>query len=239
MAALEGTRIIGITRSIIITVEEIAVLLEGGGEISAAAAAVILRTTTPITERTPPENTAADEPRGRVRLRGEEIAERTEEETEIEDEGILDLDLVRLLRRLVLDLGLGLARESGTAEEAELNEVDDATIVRDLDRRLREEESRLGVTTMTTIKITRWMMAVNKDAEGHLGETRRTDEETGRHRIRVQGLQTSEEEEEEEVIESIRSRSKKVTIRKVGKYTRLLHATTFAKNHLLDITRPL
>ena len=236
MAALEGTRIIGITRSIIITVEEIAVLLEGGGEISAVA--VILRTTTPITERTP-ENTAGDERRGRVRLRGEEIAERTEEETEIEDEGILDLDLVRLLRRLVLDLGLALARESGTAEEAELNEVDDATIVRDLDRRLREEESRLGVTTMTTIKITRWMMAVNKDAEGHLGETRRTDEETGRHRIRVQGLQTSEEEEEEEVIESIRSRSKKVTIRKVGKYTRLLHATTFAKNHLLDITRPL
>ena len=237
MAALEGTRIIGITRSIIITVEEIAVLLEGGGEISAVA--VILRTTTPITERTPPENTVADERRGRVRLRGEEIAERTEEETEIEDEGILDLDLVRLLRRLVLDLGLALARESGTAEEAELNEVDDATIVRDLDRRLREEESRLGVTTMTTIKITLWMMAVNKDAEGHLGETRRTDEETGRHRIRVQGLQTSEEEEEEEVIESIRSRSKKVTIRKVGKYTRLLHATTFAKNHLLDITRPL
>ena len=236
MAALEGTRIIGITRSIIITVEEIAVLLEGGGEISAAAG--ILRTTTPITERTP-ENTAGDERRGRVRLRGEEIAERTEEETEIEDEGILDLDLVRLLRRLVLDLGLALARESGTAEEAELNEVDDATIVRDLDRRLREEESRLGVTTMTTIKITRWMMAVNKDAEGHHGETRRTDEETGRHRIRVQGLQTSEEEEEEEVIESIRSRSKKVTIRKVGKYTRLLHATTFAKNHLLDITRPL
>ena len=236
MAALEGTRIIGITRSIIITVEEIAVLLEGGGEISAVA--VILRTTTPITERTPPENTVGDERRGRVRLRGEEIAERTEEETEIEDEGILDLDLVRLLRRLVLDLGLALARESGTAEEAELNEVDDATIVRDLDRRLREEES-LGVTTMTTIKITRWMMAVNKDAEGHLGETRRTDEETGRHRIRVQGLQTSEEEEEEEVIESIRSRSKKVTIRKVGKYTRLLHATTFAKNHLLDITRPL
>jgi len=236
LAALEGTRIIGITRSIIITVEEIAVLLEGGGEISAVA--VILRTTTPITERTP-ENTAGDERRGRVRLRGEEIAERTEEETEIEDEGILDLDLVRLLRRLVLDLGLALARESGTAEEAELNEVDDATIVRDLDRRLREEESRLGVTTMTTIKITRWMMAVNKDAEGHLGETRRTDEETGRHRIRVQGLQTSEEEEEEEVIESIRSRSKKVTIRKVGKYTRLLHATTFAKNHLLDITRPL
>ena len=233
---MEGTRIIGITRSIIITVEEIAVLLEGGGEISAAAG--ILRTTTPITERTP-ENTAGDERRGRVRLRGEEIAERTEEETEIEDEGILDLDLVRLLRRLVLDLGLALARESGTAEEAELNEVDDATIVRDLDRRLREEESRLGVTTMTTIKITRWMMAVNKDAEGHLGETRRTDEETGRHRIRVQGLQTSEEEEEEEVIESIRSRSKKVTIRKVGKYTRLLHATTFAKNHLLDITRPL
>jgi len=134
---------------------------------------------------------AGDERRGRVRLRGEEIAERTEEETEIEDEGILDLDLVRLLRRLVLDLGLALARESGTAEEAELNEVDDATIVRDLDRRLREEESRLGVTTMTTIKITRWMMAVNKDAEGHLGETRRTDEETGRHRIRVQGLQTS------------------------------------------------
>lgn len=215
MAALEGTRIIGITRSIIITVEEIAVLLEGGGEISAAAG--ILRTTTPITERTPPENTAGDERRGRVRLRGEEIAERTEEETEIEDEGILDLDLVRLLRRLVLDLGLALARESGTAEEAELNEVDDATIVRDLDRRLREEESRLGVTTMTTIKITRWMMAVNKDAEGHLGETRRTDEETGRHRIRVQGLQTSEEEEEEEVIESIRSRSKKVTIRKVVK----------------------
>ena len=233
---MEGTRIIGITRSIIITVEEIAVLLEGGGEISAAAG--ILRTTTPITERTP-ENTAGDERRGRVRLRGEEIAERTEEETEIEDEGILDLDLVRLLRRLVLDLGLALARESGTAEEAELNEVDDATIVRDLDRRLREEESRLGVTTMTTIKITRWMMAVNKDAEGHHGETRRTDEETGRHRIRVQGLQTSEEEEEEEVIESIRSRSKKVTIRKVGKYTRLLHATTFAKNHLLDITRPL
>ena len=236
MAALEGTRIIGITRSIIITVEEIAVLLEGGGEISAVA--VILRTTTPITERTP-ENTAGDERRGRVRLRGEEIAERTEEETEIEDEGILDLDLVRLLQRLVLDLGLALARESGTAEEAEMNEVDDATIARDLDRRLREEESRLGVTTMTTIKITRWMMAVNKDAEGHLGETRRTDEETGRHRIRVQGLQTSEEEEEEEVIESIRSRSKKVTIRKVGKYTRLLHATTFAKNHLLDITRPL
>ena len=98
MAALEGTRIIGITRSIIITVEEIAVLLEGGGEISAAAG--ILRTTTPITERTPPENTAGDERRGRVRLRGEEIAERTEEETEIEDEGILDLDLVRLLRRL-------------------------------------------------------------------------------------------------------------------------------------------
>lgn len=217
MAALEGTRIIGITRSIIIiTVEEIAVLLEGGGEISAAAAAVILRTTTPITERTPPENTAADEPRGRVRLRGEEIAERTEEETEIEDEGILDLDLVRLLRRLVLDLGLALARESGTAEEAEMNEVDDATIARDLDRRLREEES-LGVTTMTTIKITRWMMAVNKDAEGHHGETRRTDEETGRLRIRVQGLQTSDEDEEEEVIESIRSRSKKVMIRKVGK----------------------
>lgn len=215
MAALEGTRIIGITRSIIITVEEIAVLLEGGGEISAAAG--ILRTTTPITERTPPENTAGDERRGRVRLRGEEIAERTEEETEIEDEGILDLDLVRLLRRLVLDLGLALARESGTAEEAEMNEVDDATIARDLDRRLREEESRLGVTTMTTIKITRWMMAVNKDAEGHLGETRRTDEETGRLRIRVQGLQTSDEDEEEEVIESIRSRSKKVMIRKVGK----------------------
>lgn len=218
MAALEGTRIIGITRSIIIiTVEEIAVLLEGGGEISAAAAAVILRTTTPITERTPPENTAADERRGRVRLRGEEIAERTEEETEIEDEGILDLDLVRLLRRLVLDLGLALARESGTAEEAEMNEVDDATIARDLDRRLREEESLgvMGVTTMTTIKITRWMMAVNKDAEGHHGETRRTDEETGRLRIRVQGLQTSDEEEEEEVIESIRSRSKKVMIRKV------------------------
>lgn len=215
MAALEGTRIIGITRSIIITVEEIAVLLEGGGEISAAAAAVILRTTTPITERTP-ENTAGDERRGRVRLRGEEIAERTEEETEIEDEGILDLDLVRLLRRLVLDLGLALARESGTAEEAEMNEVDDATIARDLDRRLREEES-LGVTTMTTIKITRWMMAVNKDAEGHHGETRRTDEETGRLRIRVQGLQTSDEDEEEEVIESIRSRSKKVMIRKVEK----------------------
>lgn len=217
MAALEGTRIIGIKRSIIIiTVEEIAVLLEGGGEISAVAAAGILRTT-PITERTPPENTAADERRGRVRLRGEEIAERTEEETEIEDEGILDLDLVRHLRRLVLDLGLALARESGTAEEAEMNEVDDATIARDLDRRLREEES-LGVTTMTTtITITRWMMAVNKDAEGHHGETRRTAAETGRHRIRVQGLQTSEEEEEEEVIESIRSRSKKVTIRKVGK----------------------
>jgi len=52
-----------------------------------------------------------------VQPRGEEIAERTEEETEIEDEGILDLDLVRLLRRLVLDLGLALARESGTAEE--------------------------------------------------------------------------------------------------------------------------
>jgi hypothetical protein len=214
LAALEGTRII---IRIIITVEEIAVLLEGGGEISAAAAAaVILRTTTPITERTPPENTVADERRGRVRLRGEEIAERTEEEIEIEDEGILDLDLVRLLRRLVLDLGLALARESGTAEEAEMNEVDDATIARDLDRRLREEES-LGVTTMTTIKITRWMMVVNKDAEGHLGETRRTkEEETGRHRIRVQGLQTSEEEEEE-AIESIRSRSKKVMIRKVGK----------------------
>ena len=94
LAALEGTRIVGITRSIIITVEEIAVLLEGGGEISAVA--VILRTTTPITERTPPENTVGDERRGRVRLRGEEIAERTEEETEIEDEGILDLDLVRL-----------------------------------------------------------------------------------------------------------------------------------------------
>ena len=216
MAALEGTRIIGITRSIIITVEEIAVLLEGGGEISAAAAAAVILRTTPITERTL-ENTAGDERRGRVRLRGEEIAERTEEETEIEDEGILDLDLVRLLRRLVLDLGLALARESGTAEEAELNEVDDATIVRDLDRRLREEESRLGVTTMTTIKITRWMMAVNKDAEGHLRETRRTDEETGRHRIRVQGLQTSDEEEEEEAIESIRSRRKKVMIRKVGK----------------------
>ena len=211
---MEGTRIIGITRSIIITVEEIAVLLEGGGEISAVA--VILRTTTPITERTP-ENTAGDERRGRVRLRGEEIAERTEEETEIEDEGILDLDLVRLLRRLVLDLGLALARESGTAEEAELNEVDDATIVRDLDRRLREEESRLGVTTMTTIKITRWMMAVNKDAEGHHGETRRTAAETGRLRLRVQGLQTSDEDEEEEVIESIRSRSKKVMIRKVEK----------------------
>ena len=198
-----------------ITVEEIAVLLEGGGEISAAAAAAVILRTTPITERTL-ENTAGDERRGRVRLRGEEIAERTEEETEIEDEGILDLDLVRLLRRLVLDLGLGLARESGTAEEAEMNEVDDATIARDLDRRLREEES-LGVTTMTTIKITRWMMVVNKDAEGHLGETRRTkEEETGRHRIRVQGLQTSEEEEEE-AIESIRSRSKKVMIRKVGK----------------------
>ena len=208
MAALEGTRII---IRIIITVEEIAVLLEGGGEISAAAAAaaVILRTTTPITERTPPENTVADERHGRVRLRGEEIAERTEEEIEIEDEGILDLDLVRLLRRLVLDLGLALARESGTAEEAEMNEVDDATIARDLDRRLREEES-LGVTTMTTIKITRWMMVVNKDAEGHLGETRRTKEEE-------KGLQTSEEEEEEEAIESIRSRSKKVMIRKVGK----------------------
>ena len=211
MAALEGTRII---IRIIVTVEEIAVLLEGGGEISAAAAAGILRTTTPITERTPPENTAGDERRGRVRLRGEEIAERTEEETEIEDEGILDLDLVRLLRRLVLDLGLALARESGTAEEAEMNEVDDATIARDLDRRLREEES-LRVTTMTTIKITRWMMAVNKDAEGHHGETRRTEEETGRLRIRVQGLQTSDEDEEEEVIESIRSRSKKVMIRKV------------------------
>jgi hypothetical protein len=143
-----------------------------------------------------------------VQPRGEEIAERTEEETEIEDEGILDLDLVRLLRRLVLDLGLALARESGTAEESEMNEVDDATIARDLDRRLREEES-LGVTTMTTIKITRWMMAVNKDAEGHLGETRRTDEETGRHRIRVQGLLTSGEEEEEGAIESIRSRRKK------------------------------
>jgi len=60
-------------------------------------------------------------------------------------------------------------------------------------------------------------MVVNKDAEGHLGETRRTkEEETGRHRIRVQGLQTSEEDEEE-AIESIRSRSKKVMIRKVGK----------------------
>jgi len=214
LAAL-GTRIIGITRSIIIMVEEIAVLLEGGGEISAAAAAAVILRTTPITERTL-ENTAGDERRGRVRLRGEEIAERTEEETEIEDEGILDLDLVRLLRRLVLDLGLALARESGTAEEAEMNEVDDATIARDLDRRLREEES-LGITTMTTIKITRWMMAVNKDAEGHLRETRRTDEETGRHRIRVQGLQTSDEEEEEEAIESIRSRRKKVMIRKVGK----------------------
>jgi len=218
-------------------VEEIAVLLEGGGEISAAAAAAVILRTTPITERTL-ENTAGDERRGRVRLRGEEIAERTEEETEIEDEGILDLDLVRLLQRLVLDLGLALARESGTAEEAEMNEVDDATIARDLDRRLREEES-LGITTMTTIKITRWMMAVNKDAEGHHGETRRTAAETGRLRIRVQGLQTSDEDEEEEVIESIRSRSKKVTIRKVGKYTRLLHTTTFAKTHLLDITRPL
>ena len=97
-----------------------------------------------------------------------------------------------------------------------MNEVDDATIARDLDRRLREEES-LGVTTMTTIKITRWMMAVNKDAEGQHGETRRTAAETGRLRIRVQGLQTSDEDEEEEVIESIRSRSKKVMIRKVGK----------------------
>ena len=64
-----------------------------------------------------------------------------------------------------------------------MSEVDDATIARDLDRRLREEES-LGVTTMTTIKITRWMMAVNKDAEGHHGETRRTSAETGRLRIR-------------------------------------------------------
>ena len=160
-------------------VEEIAVLLEGG-EISRAD-----------TITAPAENTGAGVRRGRVRRRRRgEIVERTEGETEGEDETIRDL---------VLDLVL--ARESGTAEETNARKAeDDGKVVRDLARRLREEEGP-GVTTMTTIT-TMMMMAADNDIEGHLGETRRTEEETGRRRIRARGLRTKDEDEAEEAIES-------------------------------------
>ena len=160
-------------------VEEIAVLLEGG-EISRAD-----------TITAPAENTGAGVRRGHVRRRRRgEIVERTEGETEGEDETIRDL---------VLDLVL--ARESGTAEETNARKAeDDGKVVRDLARRLREEEGP-EVTTMTTIT-TMMMMAVDNDIEGHLGETRRTEEETGRRRIRARGLRTKDEDEAEEAIES-------------------------------------
>jgi len=162
-------------------VEEIAVLLEGG-EISRAD-----------TITAPAENTGAGVRRGHVRRRRRgEIVERTEEETEGEDETIRDLGLVR-------------ARESGTAEETNARKAeDDGTVARDLARRLREGEGP-EVTTMTTIT-TMMMMAVDNDIEGHLGETRRTEEETGRRRIRARGLRTKDEDEAEEAIESTRIR---------------------------------
>ena len=128
--------------------------------------------------------------------------ERTEEETEGEDETIRDLALALALAR---DLGLVRARESGTAEETNARKAeDDGTVARDLARRLREEEGP-EVTTMTTIT-TMMMMAVDNDIEGHLGETRRTEEETGRRRIRARGLRTKDEDEAEEAIESTRIR---------------------------------
>ena len=172
-------------------VEEIAVLLEGG-EISTAD-----------TITAPAENTGAGVRRGRVRRRRRgEIVERTEEETEEEDETIRDLDLDLVLAR---DLDLVLARESDTAEETNAHKAeDDGTVARDLARRLREGEGP-EVTTMTTIT-TMMMMAVDNDIEGHLGETRRTEEETGRRRIRARGLRTKDEDEAEEAIESTRIR---------------------------------
>lgn len=128
--------------------------------------------------------------------------ERTEEETEGEDETIRDLALALALAR---DLGLVRARERGTAEETNARKAeDDGTVARDLARRLREEEGP-EVTTMTTIT-TMMMMAVDNDVEGHLGETRRTEEETGRRRIRARGLRTKDEDEAEEAIESTRIR---------------------------------
>ena len=171
-------------------VEEIAVLLEGG-EISTADT---------ITARA--ENTGAGVRRGRVRRRRRrgEIVERTEEETEGEDETIRDLALA-----LARDLGLVRARERGTAEETNARKAeDDGTVARDLARRLREGEGP-EVTTMTTIT-TMMMMAADNDIEGHLGETRRTEEETGRRRIRARGLRTKDEDEAEEAIESTRIR---------------------------------
>ena len=168
-------------------VEEIAVLLEGG-EISRAD-----------TITAPAENTGAGVRRVRVRRRRRgEIVERTEEETEGEDETIRDLDLDLVLAR---DLALVRARESGTAEETNARKTeDDGTVVRDLARRLREEEGP-GVMTMTTMT-TMIMMGADNDIEGHLGETRRTEEETGRRRIRARGLRMKDEDEAEEAIES-------------------------------------
>ena len=130
--------------------------------------------------------------------------ERTEEETEGEDETIRDLALALALAR---DLALALvrARESGTAEETNARKAeDDGTVARDLARRLREGEGP-EVTTMTTIT-TMMMMAADNDIEGHLGETRRTEEETGRRRIRARCLRTKDEDEAEEAIESTRIR---------------------------------
>ena len=138
--------------------------------------------------------------------RQDEIAERTEEETEEEDAGIRDLVLVRrrsLARDLVLVLVL--ARESDIAGDTEItSHEDDATVARGLARRLREEEGP-EVTTTTTM-MTIWMMVVKNITEGLSEEMRRTVAETGRRRFRVQGLRMKGEEEEDEVIESTRTR---------------------------------
>ena len=178
-------RILGTTAET--AVEEIAVLLEAG------------KISTADTITASAENTGAGVRRGRVRRRRRgEIVERTEEETEEEDETIRDLDLAR-------DLRLVRAQESGTAEETNARKAeDDGTVARDLARRLREEEGP-GVTTMTTIT-TMMMMAADNDIEGHLGETSRTEEETGRRRIRARGLRTKDEDEAEEAIKSTRIR---------------------------------